>query len=118
MRSRSEGLGVGRSFSGLAFDLTLARANTLIVIERPRWLCLWRVVWRSSLRSRQDAARLARRMPEQFDWDLMRQVWRYNADRRLCIEAERLQYGAEVPIVRLISDREIADFLDASSSAT
>jgi len=44
----SEGWVVDGSFSGLAFDLTLARANTLIVIERPRWLCLWRVVWRSA----------------------------------------------------------------------
>jgi adenylate kinase family enzyme len=38
----SEGWVVDGSFSGLAFDLTLARADTLIVIERTRWLCLWR----------------------------------------------------------------------------
>jgi hypothetical protein len=38
MRSRAK---VGwLSFSGLPFDLILAHANTLIVIERPRWLCL------------------------------------------------------------------------------
>ena len=43
-----EGWVVDGSFSGLAFDLTLARADTLIVFERPRWLCLWRIAWRSA----------------------------------------------------------------------
>jgi hypothetical protein len=48
----------------------------------------------------------------------MREAWRYNADRRPRIEAERLKYGAKVPVVCLSNDREIEDFLDASSSAT
>ena len=45
----------------------------------------------------------------------MRDAWRYNADRRPCIEAERLKYGAQIPVVRLSSDREIEEFVDASS---
>ena len=45
----------------------------------------------------------------------MREAWRYNADRWPVIEAERLKYGAEVPVVRLSRDREIDDFLDACS---
>jgi hypothetical protein len=48
----------------------------------------------------------------------MREAWRYNAERRPRIEAERLKYGAEVPVVRLSNDREIEDFLDASSPGT
>lgn len=32
------------TYWGLAFDLT----DTLIVIDRPRWLCQWRIVWRSA----------------------------------------------------------------------
>jgi adenylate kinase family enzyme len=112
-----DGWVVDGSFSGLAFDLTLARADTLIVIERPRWLCLWRVVWRSAFDRDRTRPDLPEGCPEQFDWDLLRQVWRYDADRRPRIEAERLRYGAEVRIVRLIGDREIADFVDASSSA-
>jgi adenylate kinase family enzyme len=111
----SEGWVVDGSFPGLAFDLTLARADTLIVIERPHWLCLWRVVRRSAFDRDRTRPDLPEGCPEQFDWDLMRQVWRYNADRRPSIEAERLQYGAEVPVVRLSSDREIEEFTDATS---
>jgi hypothetical protein len=28
--------------------ITLARADTLVTIDRPRWLCLWRIAWRSA----------------------------------------------------------------------
>jgi adenylate kinase family enzyme len=109
---------VDGSFSGLAFDLTLARAEKLIVIERPRWLCLWRVLWRSAFQRRGTRTDLPEGCPEQFDFDLLKQVWRYNVDRRPRIEEERLRYGADVPVVRLGSDREIAAFVEANSPAT
>lgn len=103
---------VDGSFSGLAFDLTLARADTLIMIDRPRWLCQWRIVRRSAFNRASMRPDLPEGCPEQFDWNLMREAWRYNIDRRPAIEAECLKYGAEVPVMRLSSDREIKDFLD------
>jgi adenylate kinase family enzyme len=113
-----EGWVVDGSFSGLAFDLTLARADTLIVIERSRWLCLWRITWRSVFDRDGTRPDLPEGCPELFDGNLMREVWRYNADRRPRIEAERLEYGAEVPVVRLSNDREIEVFLDARPQAS
>ena len=110
-----EGWVADGSFSGLALDLTLARADTLIIIERPRWLCLWRVLWRSAFHRDPARTDLPEGCPEQFDWNLMLQTWRYNTELRPQIEAERLQYGADVPVVRLADDRAIADFLNASS---
>jgi adenylate kinase family enzyme len=112
-----EGWVVDGSFSGLAFDLTLARADTLIVIERPRWLCLWRIVRRSAFDRDVTRPDLPEGCPEQFDWNLMRDAWRYNADRRPRIEAERRKHGAQIPVVCLSSDREIEEFIDASSPA-
>ena len=110
-----EGWVVDGSFSGLAFDLTVARADTLIVIERPRWLCLWRIAWRSAFDRDGTRPDLPEGCPEQFDGNLMREAWRYNADHWPVIEAERLKYGAEVPVVHLSRDREIENFLDACS---
>ncbi|MCX7363751.1 MAG: AAA family ATPase [Alphaproteobacteria bacterium] len=104
---------VDGSFSGLAFDLTLAQADLLIVIERPRWLCLWRVLWRSAFARGGGRPDLPVGCPEQFDRLLLREVWRYAIDRAPCIEAERLQFRPDVPVVRLRSDREIAAFLNA-----
>lgn len=113
-----EGWVVDGSFSRLAFDLTLARADTLIVVERPRRLCLWRVARRSAFDRDGTRPDLPEGCPEQFDWNLMREAGRYNSERRRRIEAERPKYGAEVPVVRLSSDREIENFLDASSPVT
>ena len=112
----SENWVVDGSFSGLAFDLTLARADTLVIIDRPRWLCQWRIAWRSAFDRDGIRPDLPEGCPEQFDWNLMREAWRYNADRRPVIEAEHLKYGAEVPVVRLGSDQEIEGFLDGVES--
>ena len=114
----NEGWVVDGSFSGLAFDLTLARADKLIVIERPRWLCLWRVVWRSAFsRDVKQRSDLPAGCPETLDWNLLLDVWGYNAHRRLRVEEERLEYGADVSVVRLSSDREIEEFLNTISGA-
>jgi len=113
-----EGWVVDGSYSGRAFDLTLARADTLIVIKRPRWFCLWCTARRSAFYRDVTRPDLPEGCPEQFDWNLMREVWRYNANRWPRIEAERLKYGAQVSVVRLNNDRETEDFLDASSPET
>ena len=101
-----EGWIVDGSFSGLAFDLTLARADRLVMIERPRWLCLWRVLWRSAFERRGLRRDLPEGCPEQFDWSLLRQVWRYHLDRAPRIEAERRLYGPNVPVIRLAGAKE------------
>jgi adenylate kinase family enzyme len=111
-----EGWIVDGSFSGLAFDLTLARADTLVVIDLPRWLCQWRIAWRSVFNRAGMRPDLPEGCPEQFDWNLMREAWRYNAERRPVIEAERLTFGAKVPVMRLRSDREIEEFLEGVES--
>ena len=104
---------VDGSFSGLAFDLTLARADTLVVIDRPRWLCQWRILLRSAFDRDKTRPDLPEGCPEQFDWKLMREAWRYDTERAPVIEAERVQYGADVPVVRLRRDRDIQGFLDS-----
>ena len=101
------------SFSGIAFDLTLAQAELLVMIERPRWLCLWRALWRSAFARGGQRPDLPVGCPEQFDMNLLRQVWRYAIDLAPRIEVERLRHRPDLPVVRLRSDREIAAFLDA-----
>ena len=103
------------SYWGLAFDLTLARADTLVVIDRPRWLCQWRIVWRSAFDRGGMRPDLPEGCPEQFDWNLMREAWRYKDDGWPLVEAERLRYGAGVPVVALSRDREIEKFLKTCS---
>jgi adenylate kinase family enzyme len=104
---------VDGSLSGLALDLTLARAELLVVIERPRWLCQWRILLRSAFDRDITRPDLPTGCPEQFDLKLMRDAWRYDVERAPAIEAERVQYGPDVPVVRLRCDRDITNFVDA-----
>jgi adenylate kinase family enzyme len=105
------------SFSELALDLTLSRADTLVMIERPRWLCQWRIAWRSAFDRSRQRPDLPEGCPEKFDPKLMREAWRYNVERLPAIEAEREKYGAHVAVVRLNSDREIENFVDSVARA-
>lgn len=106
-----DGWVVDGSFSGLALDLTLARAERFVAIERPGWLCVWRVLWRSVFQRRGQRPDLPAGCAERFDWSVLKQAWRYNTDRLPRIEAELMKYGGHVPVVRLRTDREIAAFL-------
>ena len=81
-------------------DLTRARADLFISIER-----------------RGQRTDLPEGCPEEFDWSIVKQAWRWNIDRAPNIEAERLQFGAQIPVVRLRSDMEIAAFLNSPFQA-
>ena len=97
-------------FASLSFDLRLPRADALIVIERSRWLCLWRVVWRA-ITDRRDRPDLPAGCPERPDRELMLYIWNYEKGWRPQIEAARLEHGRDLPMIRLRSDREISAFM-------
>jgi adenylate kinase family enzyme len=92
-------------------ELRLPRADALIILDRPRWLCLCRVLWRACLqrRARPD---LPEGCAEGLDWKLLRYVWRYDAVSRPALEAARLACGRDVPTIRLRNDGEVAAFLN------
>jgi adenylate kinase family enzyme len=108
---------VDGSYATQTFDLSLPRADAIVFLQRRRWSCLWRVAWRSLFGRDGERPDLPAGCPEQFDWGLFVQVWRYERVTRPRVEAARRAYGPEVPVVRLSSDREVAAFLAASSPA-
>jgi hypothetical protein len=92
------------NFSLASFDIRLPRAELIVWLERPRWLCLWRA-----------AARVLR--PGEFHrpGDLRKVaafIWSFNKVNRPMIETQRLRHGPDVPLRRLTADREVAAFLD------
>jgi adenylate kinase family enzyme len=93
-----------------SFDLRLLRADLVIFLKRSRWLCLWRVLWRAVF-ERNRRPDLPAGCPERPDWQLLHYIWRFEAATRPYLERARIAYGAEVPVVRLGSEREIRAFL-------
>ncbi|HTV90187.1 MAG TPA: hypothetical protein VME41_14330 [Stellaceae bacterium] len=94
------------------FPLRLPRADAVIIIDRSRWLCLWRVVRRSCFR-RGRRPDLPLGCPEKVDWEFLKFIWRFRKRTWPRIEADRRAYGQGVPVIRLRSKRQIHTFLAA-----
>jgi adenylate kinase family enzyme len=94
------------------FPIRLPRADTVIILQCPRWLRLWRVL-RRSIFERGKRADLPVGCPEHVDWALLKFIWRFDRTTWPRIDAARVEHGATVPTCWLRSRREINDFLAA-----
>ena len=100
------------NFASWTFDLRLPRAEALIVLERPRWLCLWLVFRRAAL-ERSNRPDLPLGCSEQIDRDLLEYIWDFGKIGRTEIETARLIHGPSVPVLRLSRNREVSSFLSS-----
>ena len=98
------------NFASWTFDIRLPRAESIIVLERPRWLCLWRVIRRAAM-ERRDRPDLPLGCPEQVDRDLLGYIWNFGKIGRPEIEAARLDHGPSIPVLRLSRNSEVSTFL-------
>lgn len=94
------------NFAQASFDLRLPRADLVIWMERPRQVCAARAVLRT-LRPGET------HRPGDLG-KVLRFIWGFDRINRPRIEALRAEHGAHVPVVRLRSDAETADFLAAA----
>ncbi|HEY2177059.1 MAG TPA: hypothetical protein VGH15_00630 [Caulobacteraceae bacterium] len=88
-----------------------ARADTVIVIELPIWLCLWRAIVRMLVNFGRIRADLAPGCPERFDLPFYRYIWDYNRKTQPRMAAALAQYAPHVRLVRLASDKAKRTFL-------
>lgn len=92
------------------FALRMPRADMVVILDSPRWLCLWRVLRRSTL-ERGNRPDLPDDCPEHTDWELLKFIWRFKRVTWPRIDAARMEHGSGVPTVRLRGKRAIRDFL-------
>lgn len=89
----------------------LERADTVVFLDFPRVVCLWRVFrrWlRYRGRSRPD---LAPGCPEQLSWEFVRRIWFYPKRSRPRV-LERIEgHSADTEVIMLRSQKEIDRFL-------
>jgi adenylate kinase family enzyme len=92
-------------------DLRLPRADTILILDRSRLLCLWRVTWRWLTHLGRTRADMGEGCPEKVDWAFVQFIWSYPrrvAPRR---DAAIARYGAHAAIYRLTSDAAIRRFI-------
>jgi adenylate kinase family enzyme len=98
------------NFASWTFDIRLPRTEAFIMLERPRWLRLWRVIRRAAI-ERRNRPDLPLGCPEQVDRDLLEYVWNFGKVGRPEIEAARLDHGPSIPVLRLSRNSEVSKFL-------
>jgi len=91
------------NFALATFDIRLPRADLIVWLDRPRLHCAWRAIRRVF---RPGEAHRPRDLGK-----ALRFIWGFDRINRPRIEAARLQYGAQVPVTHLHSDRDIGAFL-------
>ncbi|MGA7871715.1 MAG: hypothetical protein WCA22_12545 [Candidatus Binatus sp.] len=93
------------NFAAATFDIRLTRATLVIWLDRPKLFCAARAITRVFQPGEHhrigDLSKVLR---------FIRSFDRLNRPQ---IEAQRIKYGPNVPVRRLTSDREIADFLSS-----
>lgn len=91
------------NFAKATFDLRLPRADLVIWLEQPRWVCAWRVI-----------ARTFRKGERHRFGDVIKvlsYIWSFDAVNRPWIEEQLAEHGPDVSLVRLETPRQIERLL-------
>jgi adenylate kinase family enzyme len=96
------------------YDERLPLADTVVVLETPRWRCLARVLVR---RVRRRGVEVAPGCPDKLDAGFLAYVWRFPRRARPRLDAALAALGPDVRIVRLRTRRDAAVFLSGLAPA-
>lgn len=98
------------------FDLRFPAADTIIFLDYPRWVCLWRVVKRWWYYASRNLSRpdIAAGCPEQIDWEFIQWIWNYPKRTRPKTFEMMTRYKEGRTMLVLRSDEEVERFLNAS----
>ena len=96
---------------GGTMDIRIATADTIIFLDRSRWVSLYRVLRRNLRYYGQTRPDLAAGCPEHFDWKFIRYVFFYNNRRKPGILKRLQNLKPHQQLFILRSDRAIKRFL-------
>ncbi len=96
---------------GGTMDLRLAAADTIIFLDLPRTLCIWRAIQRRIRYAGKSRPDMAPGCPEAIDWTFLKWIWQYPASRRPGILRKLKAYAGTKRIIRLRSSAEARCFL-------
>ncbi len=100
---------------GSTMEMRIAACDTVILLEMPRTVCVYRILKRVAFYRKGKRPDMAEGCDERFDWEFMKWVWNYPARSKPKVEALLKQFENEKTILRLKSKKEIENFFDQSS---
>ncbi|HZZ35571.1 MAG TPA: hypothetical protein VFE03_07585 [Caulobacteraceae bacterium] len=99
------------NFTGIAADLHLAGADTIVWVDQPRMVCLWRAFARAVRERGRNRADMAEGCDEKIDLPFLAYIWNWDRDTRPRVEAALAHHGGAARLLRLTSDAQIEAFL-------
>jgi adenylate kinase family enzyme len=98
------------NYSG-TIEARIQRCDTIIFLDMPRWLCLWRVVKRRLLYPNGSRPDMAEGCPEQLNPEFLSWIWNYSRRSKPKIVRLINRYSENRRIVWLRSTAEVERFL-------
>lgn len=101
------------NFLALTADIRLPRADTVLLIDQPRGVRLWRALGRGFRDRGRDRPDLAPGCRDHVNWELVTDVLKFDREYRPMIDAALTGWAPRTPLIRLKGDRAVAAFLSA-----
>lgn len=103
---------------GGTMEIRLPACDTVIFLDMPRTLCVYRILKRVAFYRRGSRPDMAQGCDEKFDWEFIKWVWNYPARSKPKVEALLKRFQDTKTVIRLKSKKDVARFLINSLSET
>lgn len=98
------------NYSG-TLDVRLAACDTVVFLDQPRAVCMWRVLKRALMYRNSPRPDMAAGCREKIDLKFLQWVWTYPSRRRPKILARLDEIAGDKRVIHLRSDAEVERFL-------
>jgi adenylate kinase family enzyme len=96
---------------GGTLEVRMQRCDTIVFLDLPRPLCLWRIAKRRLLYHNRSRPDMAEGCPEKLDWEFVKWVWSYSQRSRPKVVKLLREHSETKRIVWLRSRADVHNFL-------
>ena len=107
---------VDGNFLSMVGELILPRADAILWLHQPRWLCLVRAAWRCIDLPNRPRAELPPGCRDSLDPQMLAFIWTFDRAARPAIEAHLARLAPDTPTIGLAGDRGVRAFLAGLSA--
>ncbi len=96
---------------GGTMDIRLKKADTIIFLDRPNWLCIWRIIKRRLIYTGRTRPDMAEGCKERLTWAFVKYVFSYHKTRKPGILAKLATVKESQEVYILRNNKQIRNFL-------
>jgi adenylate kinase family enzyme len=93
-------------------EMRIRAADTIIMLDLPRWLCMFRNLKRSVVYRNKTRPDMGQGCNEKIDWEFIMWVWNYK-NRSRTKTFQELESQKDKKVIVLKTRRDVTEFLDA-----